>query len=421
MMFLLSVAAVIAVAVATRRFPVVAVVVVLALAIALPYGAAQRSLGTSWHPATLLTIAVAVVQLVRRPALHGVTVARMIGPLVAIGGFVAVACVTSYATGRTGSLGTIVLQIVAPCLMLLVIRSAIQADPTAGPRIARWVIVLAVAEALAVVGIASGIVPQPWQSFVVESRWWSVSPERMVGTLDHPLVAALWMAAAVPLVAVLRRLWVRAAVALVLIAAIALTGSRLGLVVAVVTFVVVLLRSRAHPFLLLTTTVLAGAVGAVLLAGTVGDTVTARFEDDEGSSAQRGKVLRLAGRIWTETIVVGRGLGASEESTRNALIGSTFENPLLMFTVDFGVVATLLFFGALVAFIVSRPSSPRVTGARLAAIGALACVVGFNSLSTNTAVGTLLFTVLALAAPAMTRPGPSSTTSHPRTRSELRA
>lgn len=404
MLLLLAVATITVIAVLTARRPVAAVAAVLVVTTALPYGVAQPVFGSSWHPATLLTLAVVVVQVIARPGLVATTAARMTGTLSALGGFLAIAFATSYLTGRTGSIGTLVLQVVAPLALLVVIRAAVARDPRTGGRLARVLVAVGVAQALVVIGVFTGLVPQPWRTFVESSRWWAVDPTRMVGTLEHPLVAALWMTAAVPFVASLRRVWLQCAVVLVLLAAVALTGSRLSLVIAAVSAVVVLFRSDAHLFVKVVSVASVFAGGAALLLGSAGATVSERFADDGGSGSVRAEVLDLFGMVWQQTVVVGRGFGASEEVTRNALIGATFENPVLMYTVDFGGIATLLFFGALVVIAVGKPGATRLPGGRLAAVGVLVAVLGFNSLSTNAAVGPLLFVVLALAAPVLAAP-----------------
>lgn len=401
MLLLLAVASAAVVAVLTARRPVAAVAAVLAVTAALPYGAAQSVFGSSWHPGTLLVIAVVIAQVIARPGPVSAVAVRMTGVLLALGGFLAIAFVTSYLTGRTSSIGTLVLQVVAPVALLVIMRATVGADQRAGRRLGLVVVAVGVVQALVVIGVFTGLVPQPWATFVESSRWWAVDPSRMVGTLEHPLVTALWMAAAVPFVATLRRSWVQCTTVLVLLGAVALTGSRLSLVVAAVSAVIVLFRSRAHPFVKVVSLAAVFVGGAAMLLGAAGATVSERFADDGGSGSVRAEVFELFGTVWQQTVVVGRGFGASEEVTRNALIGATFENPILMFAVDFGGVAAVLFFGALVVIVFGSPGVTRLTGARLAASGVLVAVLGFNSLSTNAAVGPLLFTVLALAAPVL--------------------
>lgn len=406
MLVLVLVAASCAVALLTARRPVLAIALVLVLAVGLPYGPMQQALGSSWHPATVLGAAVGVVQLLRDRRATATVLARTVGSTTVLLGFLALAVVTSYLTGRMGSVGTIVLQVVVPSLLLLAVRVRALTTPGVLRSIALVFVLVSLAEAVLVIGVSLEVLPQPWAASVMASRWWGVSPDRMTGTLSHPLVAGLWMAAAVPFVGVLRHMWAQLITAVVLLVAIATTGSRLSLVVAGAAVVVVLLRSRASVAVRVLAVLGTTVVATVVLTRGAGEIVLGRFSDDGGSSSVRAQTLRLAASIWQETMLVGRGFGASEWTTRNALIGTTFENPVIMFWIDFGGVATVLFFGVLVAFLVARPRAPRLPGARLAAAGVLVAMVGFNSLGTNTPVGTVLFLTLALAAAPVTRATP---------------
>lgn len=397
MTVLLMLLASLAIAIATARHLAAAVTIVLSLALTIPFSAAQVILGSSWQPATVLTAMVLLVQVVRDPRAVARDVARLAIPIACIVAFLVAAFLASYFASRTDAFGTVVLQIGAPLMLLIVIRRAIETELGSGVRIARALVALTVAEALLIVLIGLHVAPQPWSMSVQASRWWSVDPTRVPGTLDHPLVAALWLASAVPFAGVLTSVWLRTAVVAVLVAGIMQTGSRTGLVVAACCGIIVVIREggRWFPKLLAASTMVLG--GVVLFVGDFGSTLAQRFADDAGSSSVRFKVLELAGDIWPRTIVLGKGAGASEEVTRNALIGSTFENPFLMYMVDFGGLFAVLLVGGLVGLVVARPSGHRVPGARLAAFGLLVGVLGFNSLSSNAAVGSILFTVIALA------------------------
>ena len=410
MLFLSQVLASVVLAVVTARRPAVGLAVVLAVAAGLPFGAAQLVLGTTWHPAVTIALAMVLVCALRNPRAVGTVLAAR--PLVtaALVTFLVVAVVTSWSTGRAGDLGTLVMQIVAPVAVFVVVSTATAEGLLRPGTVARTFVAVCVGAALILIAVWAGIVTQPWQSEVESSRWWSVEPDRMTGTFDHPLVASLWLSAAVPLACDLRSAWVRVSVVLTLLFAIALTGSRLALVVAGVAAVVVLLRSRVHAMTKATVVILLTTATAWFLQSSAADLVNERFADDGGSSSARLQSLRLAADVWSETIVFGRGFGASEQVTRNALISTTFENPVVMFSIDFGVVATLLFFGALVGILVRTSRETTVAGARLGAVLVLVSILGFNSLSTNTPIGLVVFLLLALAGaprPAAGRPEPS--------------
>lgn len=401
MLFITQLALSIVVGVVALRRPTWAFGAVLVAASLLPFEVVRTAVGTSWQPATTFALAIVIVDCVRDPRGIGRVVAQHLVVCAMLGTFLVIAFATSWFTGRAGDLGTLVLQLLGPALLFLWVRSR-GADGADFPtRAARLLVLIGSAQAALVLAVWAGAVPQPWLSTLEGLRWWGTDAGRMVGTFDHPLIAALWMSAAVPLTASLRTAWMRVAAPVLLIVGIALTGSRFALLVAVVAVAVMILRARGGVFAKAGAAALAsiGAVG--FLASEASMTVTERFADDGGSSSARLKTVGLAVERWADTMLVGKGFGASEQVTRNALIGTTFENPFLMFSIDFGLFATLLFFGALVSLAL-RGASGNTTGARGARLGSLlvlASILGFNSLSANAPTGVLVFVLLALIPP----------------------
>ncbi|WJY00590.1 O-antigen ligase family protein [Curtobacterium sp. 458] len=397
MLFLVQIALSLVVALATVRRPQWGIAAVVLSAALLPFEVVRSLLGTSWHPATTIGIALLVVTFVRDPLQVGRVLCRHAVVTAVLLVFIAIAIATSWFTGRAGDLGTIVLQLIAPTMVFLVVRARSTDQPGLPSAVARMIVLVAVGETLLILGIWSGLVPQPWLSTLEGLRWWATDSARMLGTFDHPLVAALWISAAVPMAAALGTVWARTAVPVLLVVGVALTGSRSALFAAVLAVVVLILRSR------IAAVVKVAALGAAtiglttFLGSAAGAIVNDRLEDDGGSSSARFKTIGLAVEQWRETAVIGRGFGASEQVTRNALIGNTFENPFLMFSVDFGLVAAVLFFAAIVGLVFARRAGAvRTPGTRLAAALTLLTLMGFNSLSTNTPIGLLLFLLLAI-------------------------
>ncbi|GGL02326.1 O-antigen ligase [Curtobacterium luteum] len=406
MLFLVQIALSLLIALVTVRRPQWGIAAVVVSAALLPFEVVRTLLGTSWHPATTISIALLVVTLARDPRQVGRVLVRhtVVMPVLLV--FFVVAIATSWFTGRAGDLGTLVLQLIAPTMLFLVVRARSTDRPGLPGAVARALVLVAVGEALLVLGVWSGFVPQPWLSTLEGLRWWTTDFDRMLGTFDHPLVAALWMSAAVPLTATLGAAWARIALPVLLVVAVALTGSRFALLAAVLAVVVLIFRSRVGAVGKVAA-LGAAAIGlAIFLGSAAGSIVNDRLEDDGGSSSARFKTIGLAVEQWRETAVIGRGFGASEQVTRNALIGNTFENPFLMFSIDFGLVAAVLFFAALIGLVVARRAGPvPVPGARLAAALTLLTLIGFNSLSTNTPIGLLLFLLLAIVPGARARAG----------------
>ncbi|WP_336698041.1 hypothetical protein [Curtobacterium sp. USHLN213] len=398
MLFIAQLVLSLVVGVVGLRRPTWAIGAVLVTASLLPFEVVRTSVGTSWQPATTFTLAIVIVECIRDPRGIARIVAQHLVVCVMLGTFLVIAFATSWFTGRAGDLGTLVLQILGPALLFLWIRSRGMDDADFPRRAARLLVLIGSAQAALVLTVWAGAVPQPWLTTLEGLRWWKTDPGRMVGTFDHPLVAALWMSAAVPLSAALRSGWLRLAAPVLLIVGIALTGSRFALLAAIVAVAVMILRARVGVLAKAGATALAsiGAVG--FLASEASMTVTERFADDGGSSSARLKTVGLAVERWADTMIVGQGFGASEQVTRNALIGTTFENPFLMFSIDFGLFATLLFFGALITLALSgaRGDTIGARGARLGSLVVLTSILGFSSLSANAPTGVLVLVLLAL-------------------------
>ncbi|MFJ4221471.1 hypothetical protein [Curtobacterium luteum] len=395
MLFVVQIALSFGIAVATVRRPQWGIAVVVLCGAVLPFDVVRAAIGTSWHPITTISVALLVVTLLRDPGQLGRTIGRHAVVMAVLFVFFGIAIVTSWYTGRFGDAGTIVLQLVAPTALFLVVRARTADQPGLPGVVARTLVLVAVGEAILILGIWSGVVTQPWLSTLQGLRWWTPDAPRMPGTFDHPLVAALWLSAAVPLSAALRAPWARALVPVLLVVGVVLTGSRTALFAAVFAVAVLIIRSRVAALVKVAALVAAGIGLVVFLGSAAGAVISDRLEDDGGSSSARFRTIGLAVEQWSDTAIVGRGFGASAQVTRNALIGNTFENPFLMFSVDFGLVATVLFFAALVALILARSGPVPVPGSRLASALTVVVLIGFNSLSTNTPIGLLLFLVLA--------------------------
>lgn len=385
-------------AIATARRPWVPLAVVVVIALALSTGS-SRQLGMSVHPAVVLTFAVLAVQLVREPRAVLSDVARMLGVVVCFGAFILATALFSWSAGRTDSYGLVVTQVIAPAVLLFLVRRAVTSDARNGVVLLRVLVWACVAEAVLVLLVANGLVPQPNLALVSGARWFEDDPERAVGTLDHPLVAGVWLAAAIPAAAVIRTGWLRLAASAVLFAAVLLTGARTAVVIAAIALLLLVLRSTAAPLARIALVLVVLTVGALLVSGPLGATTLGRFADDGGSSTARGKALALALEVLPGSFLRGGGVSSSEHVTRDALLPSTFENPLIVSTIDFGGVFTLLFFGALVALVLAGRRTAAVPEARLAAVAAFLGVMGFNSFGAPSTVGFLVFVVVALAAP----------------------
>jgi hypothetical protein len=117
--------------------------------------------------------------------------------------------------------------------------------------------------------------------------------------------------------------------------------------------------------------------------------------DDTGSSEARAKALEYFLSRWSDFAVAGQGIGSSYRVAVQAGLQSSFENPTLMYGVDFGILFAVLYFGSMAVLVVRgfRTGNP---GLALAGIMALVIPQTYSSLATRSAGGIIVWTVLAM-------------------------
>lgn len=231
--------------------------------------------------------------------------------------------------------------------------------------------------------------------------WFEEEQERWMGTLDPPLALSLFICLAVPLLAGLKRRWLQLLLAL-MVAGILITQSRVGLVALAVTVLATVLfakwRTRVKAAMLL---LMAGAASALLVSPLVAG-VAARVADDTGSTEARGLPLDYFLARWSDYALSGEGMGASYRLAVQAGLKTSFENPLVMYSIDIGLVFTLLCFGSMAtpvlgAALTARPGA-EYPGLLLAGLMAVITPQTYSSLTTRSAAGVLVWTVLAMVA-----------------------
>lgn len=226
-------------------------------------------------------------------------------------------------------------------------------------------------------------------------RWFSPTLTRAMGTTDHALVLSLFLASAIPLVAAIRSAWMQLSVIVVLAIGLLLTESRTGLLAGVIGVVYLTMRrgrSFGYRFV-----IFAGgaAAAAVLLSANIAEDVLGKFSDDSGSSFVRGVALNSFVSEWSNFIFSGWGNDGATQFRSMMGLNSSLESAALIFSVNYGIVFTLIYFGVAVVLVLSRGAAP--TGARLAAFVALVLVQSFSSLGTNSASAVILWTFVAIA------------------------
>jgi hypothetical protein len=266
-------------------------------------------------------------------------------------------------------------------------------------------VLLAAAEAsFALVQWAAGSVLL-YEQYYRTYTWFNLREyPRYMGTLDHPLTLALLIAMVVPLVPVLRRPVLIAAALPVLLVGVAVTQSRVGLVLALVGAAVVLLRARTTMLAKMLTAATVGVLVALAVQqAQLATGVLARFANDEGSSAARAAAWEYLSARWSDYLLMGQGLGSSYAVASGGGLRTSLESAFLMYAVDLGLVLAVVYFG-LQYHVVARAAAARREQTYVFA-ALVACVVPhtYSSLATESAAGVLVWCGLALATAPLLR------------------
>jgi hypothetical protein len=266
-----------------------------------------------------------------------------------------------------------------------------------------------------------------------DHEWWPLAAlyqgvnwhERYGGTLNHPLVLGLFLSVAVWCLWYVPKLSVRLGLAALFLAGINVTGARTALIIGIAGLVVTLAlaplpasnddRSASQvAFLRRLVSIAAVAIGALLTwDALVGSNVVHRFISTDDESA---RLRRVAYGVFFEHVhgflIYGGGTASNFDYAREHGSPLSFENPIMQYTVDFGLLAALLFFGvqAVIAVRAFRHQKGPDGSIFLAmtAVAAIVVTQGGSSLATNDASAMLLWLVLALAsAPSARDPWPA--------------
>jgi hypothetical protein len=347
-------------------------------------------------PATWLVLAAVLVQFITRPG-KILSVVRTHKTVLLLG---AVAfwmlAITVSQQGSTG-LAQWLDNVVGLSLLILL---AILDDRT-GPFLRRVVVALGVGEA--VLALLQALTGQDFL-FVAEKAAAAglqglgpLLPYRTSGTLDHPLNLSLFLLIALGCCSAVKNAVFRTLLQVLFIAAVASSGSRAGLVLSISLVVVQALLARPGTTALrryLPGVVTIGLAAVVLASTTVGNVLSQRLADDLGSAAFRVDAFRIIPGIVSSRWLAGSGVGSNFVIV-SGVTGTAYslENPVLMYAVDVGIVATALFFGCLFALTLRRaiPWAWKAVG-----LWALFDVLTYSSIATRSDAPMLLAVALAL-------------------------
>ena len=399
------------------KHPAVLVAGLLGLAVFVPYVARVVFPDSSFHPASFAIIAIGlVVVLARRAASLDELKTHW---YVYAGGLLVAAVALTMTLLNRGDYGKayVVNHMVVPLTLFAVVQVVLHQRDRSVRTLGQLVVIMGCIQTL-----IGGLQLATQSPLIFASRYgdysWldtMIAEGRVMGTMDHPLVLALFLLICVPLTFSFRSVYLRAGTVAVLLGGILLTQSRLAAVAGLAMVVILVFQYVSSRRVRLTiVSVLLLALGLVALSP-LGQSLIGRFQNDQGSNTRRFVALDLYGSVWTKHILSGEGLGTSYALTGGAQLKSSLENPVLMMAVDIGLVWALIWV-ALQLWLASglgsrQTSTTRLDGSRavprsgawrstlnlqFAAVAALLFTQSFSSTATESASSVLVWFALAL-------------------------
>jgi hypothetical protein len=388
------------VALMSMKRPIVGIASTIVAYILMPYVAQTLITGDhGWHPASWLVLVWFMVTLLTRPQSIATEIGRRpliyLIILVAVGGAFAVNALS----GRSGGLSLMVDTMLTPVLFFIQLGIYFSANPKGPIAVRNVILTMAVVEvAISAAGWISGG-PLFWVGQYSTKYWFAeFGSVRALGTMDDPLTLALFLSMCIPLIASVRKGMGQLALLVIFMSGIFLSQSRTALLLGSISIIYLLVRKGASLPIRL-----AIAVGSLIVVfafffGGLGNDVLTRLADDNGSSNARNYAWDYFGTIWHDYVFWGSGSGASYDVGSAGGLATSFESAILMYSIDFGIVIAVLYFGVLAVIALRGLGRAHLAGAGLAALVGVFTVQTFSSVGSPTAAGMLLWTFAALAA-----------------------
>ncbi|WP_115790090.1 hypothetical protein [Arthrobacter silvisoli] len=350
----------------------------------------------SIHAASWLIFAAFVVRLAHDP----VSLSRVLGREFFLFMGLALVVLAAFLASRTsqegGGMVLLVDQILAPVLFFLVLLSAALTDPDLATALRTILLTLvAVTCVIALVQWLTHSVLFYEEGFLTQ-YWFNPETDRWMGTLDQPLALSLAICVAAPLVAGLKHNSVQALLLILMITGVLVTQSRVGLFVVGFSVVAVVLFARRRvwvkiAFLAVLSVATWFIVQSPLVAG-----VAQRLADDTGSAEARARAMEYFVAHWADYFIAGQGIGASYRVAVQGGLQTSFESPLVMYSIDFGIVFALLYFGMMAYLVLKHATRHHFRGLTLAGVLAVAVPQTYSSLATRSAAAIVIWTVFAM-------------------------
>lgn len=295
-----------------------------------------------------------------------------------------------------GGMVLLVDQIAVPVLFFLILLS--DAARGGGLVTVLRAVVLSLVALVCAIAVAQWLTGNVlfYESGFSTQYWFERDSGRWMATLDQPLALSLVICLAAPLVAGLKHQWLQAALLALMAIGILISQSRVGLAALAVAVVATLLFGRRPAWVkAVMLLVMAGTVAAIMASPLVAG-VAARVADDTGSTEARGLALDYFLSRWSEYAVAGGGIGSSYRVAVQAGLETSFENPILMYGIDFGLSFAFLYFGSMAVLVLRNGLRNGYPGLTLAGVMAVVIPQTYSSLATRSAAGIVVWTVLAM-------------------------
>ncbi|MHA7223718.1 hypothetical protein ACX80S_15590 [Arthrobacter sp. RHLT1-20] len=350
----------------------------------------------SFHAATWLVLSIFLIRMLHDPWSVQAALARHFFLFLTLGVVMTAAFLATAMSSTGGGIVLLVDQIVVPVLFCLLLLA--EAGRAGGLVSMLRTVVLTLVALVCLIAIAQWLT----HSFLFYEfgysnvYWFGRDSGRWMATLDQPLALSLAISLAAPLVAGLKQAWLQALILVLMVVGVLITQSRVGLASLAVTVAATLLLARMRAWIKVAMVVGAAAAAAGIMVSPLVAGVAARVVDDSGSAQARSLALEYFLSRWNAYALAGDGIGSSYRLATQVGLETSFENPILMYSIDFGIVFALLYFGSMAVIVIRKGPRNGYKGLMLAGIMAVIIPQTYSSLATRSAAGILVWTVLAM-------------------------
>jgi len=289
-------------------------------------------------------------------------------------------------------------QLVAPYIFCMLIYKTSQHNASVHESAGKLFAAVCVIEALIAIAVLNKILSQPFEKWYAYNYWWSVIGDRQVATLDHPLCLGLLLAAGIPMVAYFDSALIAIFSFGTIIVGVGLTQSRISAAMAVIG-IIYLCTYGAKSDSRRLGAIAIGIIGfATALNLGVFSSLSDRISNDHGSSLARTQSWQFFLDSWSDFGTVGVGMESSKDYFIQSGLRASGESAAVAYAVGIGIPLTLLYLGLMVWMIgYGLRKSNRLTPASVAAIVTFISIQLFSSISTESAVGMIMWATIGIS------------------------